>query len=149
MRVINLLDPFAVDQDLLKTAPKFSYQWTCGENFAHMPSMEGFGLSNQLTLHCAPLTWPALLQWRLTDGAAPPGGTKHFHGHSPKFQGVRIFKQDLHSVLLENFFCWCLSDYSLGSARDVNGRVSWHRKETISYNACLSKRVCLMRHADF
>jgi len=49
--------------------------------------MEGFRLSNQLTLHGAPLTRPALLQRRLTDGATAPGGTKHFHGHSPELQG--------------------------------------------------------------
>ena len=84
MRVINLFDPFAVDQDLLKSAPKLSYQWTSGANFADMPSMDGFRLSNQLALHCAPLTRLALLQRRLTDGATAPRGRKHFHGHSPR-----------------------------------------------------------------
>ena len=48
MRVINLLDPFAIDQDLLETTPEFSDQWACGADFTHMPSMEGFRLSNQL-----------------------------------------------------------------------------------------------------
>jgi hypothetical protein len=88
--------------------------------------MEGFRLSNQLTLHGAPLTRPALLQRRLTDGATAPGGTKHFHGHSPELQGFTIFteiEKDLYSLLLESSFCWRLSDYSLGSAVDVNGRV--------------------------
>jgi hypothetical protein len=55
--------------------------------------MEGFRLSNQLTLHGAPLTRPALLQRRLTDGATAPGGTKHFHGHSPELQGFTIFTE--------------------------------------------------------